>query len=221
MNTRSAKRMIPWILVLCLLSGCGAEPQNNQQQGYKETKSMVIDILKTEEAQKAMDEARKEHLQQSEDQVKLMQLLESPEGQQIQLAVKDILTDPSYPEFLKSYMKDPKFAGEFAKIVQAENKQIHKDLMKDPEYQTLLLDVMKEDQYEKMIIDILKSQDYRKQTMTIMQDALKNPIFRLELIELMKKAIEEEAQQSEQEKGSKEEGSSGEGGGTAGGGGGS
>lgn len=196
--------MISSLLILCLISACGGE-EPGAQQGYKETKSMIIDILKTEEAQKAIEEAKKKKEEEG-GQTKIMSMLSSPEGQQIQIAVKDVLTDPSYPEQLKVLMTDPKFSGEFAKAVQKENKQIHKELMKDPEYQTLLLDVMKSPDFEKMMIDILKSKEYRKQTMTVLQESIENPIFRLEMMELLKKAIEEESKPKEEKK--KKEGGS-------------
>jgi spore germination protein D len=193
------------LVLMILLTSCAAS-QEPQGMDYKETKSMVVDILKTEEAKKAIEEATKE---KKEGEDKLMKMLSSPEGQQIQIAVKDVLTDPNYPKHLEKLMKDPKFAGEFAKAVQKENKEIHKQLMKDPEYQTLLTDVMKSPDYEKIIVDVLKGKEYRKQAMSIMEDALKNPLFRLELMELMKKVIEEESKP-------KEEGGGGGGGGGGG-----
>lgn len=200
-------KWISSVFMITLLAAC-ASPQGGQQIDYKETKSMVIDILKTEEAQKAIEEVTKK---QKQDQDKLVQMLSSPQGEQIQLAVKDVLTDPSYPKHLETLMKDPKFAGEFAKAVQKENKDIHKALMKDPEYQTLLIDVMKSSDFEKILLDTMKGKEYRKQAMSIMEDALKNPLFRVELMELMKKVIEEESKPKEE--------SGGEGGGSSGGGG--
>ncbi len=202
-----------WVfIVMFLLSACSGAQGQQQGLDYKETKSMVIDILKTEEAKKAIEEATK-NKEQGQD--KIMQMLSSPQGQQIQLAVKDVLTDPNYPKHLETLMKDPKFAGEFAKAVQKENKEIHKALMKDPEYQTLLIDVMKSPDFEKIITDVMKGKEYRQQAMSIMQDALQNPLFRVELMELMKKVIEEQAK-SEGESGKSSGSSGGEGGGGGG-----
>lgn len=192
-------RLIPVLLFSCFilfLSSCAAQ-QPSEGPDYKEIKSMVVDILKTEEGKKAIEEAQKDSEQSSSQ---IMQMLSSPEGQQIQMAVKEVLTDPQYEEQLKKLMTDPKFAGDFAKAVQKENEQIHKKLMTDPEYQALLLDVMKNDDFKKMIMEVLKSKEYRQQTMTIMQEAIENPLFRVELMELMKKVMEEESKPKEEKK---------------------
>ncbi len=199
-------RILIIFLFLSVLSACamGIEQQEgNRQQGYKEIKSIVIDILKTEEAQQAIKEAEEKNT----DEEKLLLMLSSPEGQQIQLAVKSILTDPNYSKALEDLMTDPKFAGEFAKAVQEENKDIHKELMKDPEYQALVMDIMKSSDFEELLIENLKSKEFRKHTMTILQESLENPIFQIKMIELMKKAIEE---QSKEEQGNKEKSKSDE-----------
>jgi len=182
--------------LIILLSSCATQ-QPPSGPDYKEIKSMVVDILKTEEGKKAIEEAQKSGDQNSSQ---MMQMLSSPEGQQIQIAVKEVLTDPQYPEQLKTLMTDPKFAGEFAKAVQQENKEIHKQLMTDPEYQTLLLDVMKNEDFKKLMLEVMKAKEYRQQTMTIMQEAIENPLFRMELMELMKKVMEEESKPKDEKK---------------------
>ncbi|GIQ64360.1 hypothetical protein PACILC2_29280 [Paenibacillus cisolokensis] len=97
-------------------------------------------------------------------------------------------------------MTDPRFAGEFAKAVNKDNKQIHKDLLKDPTYRQALVQVMKAPEMERMILDVLQSSQYRAQVMTIMQESLQNPIFRLEMLELLKKAVQEELKPKPMEK---------------------
>ncbi|GFR39447.1 germination protein GerD [Insulibacter thermoxylanivorax] len=191
------RHIIPCILMILLLASCAAQ-QPSSGADYKEIKSMVIDILKTEEGKKAIEEAQKSSEQSSGA---IMQMLSSPQGQQIQMAVKEVLTDPKYPEYLKQMMTDPKFAGEFAKAVQEANKDIHKQLMTDPEYQSLLIDIMKQEDFKKIIMEVMKGKEYRQQTMTIMQEAIENPLFRLELMELLKKAMEEESKSKEEQKG--------------------
>lgn len=179
----------PIAIAFLILTACGGGSTSNNIS-YKEMKSMVVDILKTEEAKKAIKEASSGG---KEKDAKLIQMLSSPHGEQMQLAVKEILTDPNYPQVLKKMMTDPKFAGEFAKAVQKENKEIHKQLMKDPEYQNLLLETMKAPDFEEMFMEVMKGKAYRQQMMTTMKEALENPIFKLELMELIKKALEEQS----------------------------
>ena len=188
-----------WIglLILFVLGGCGSD-QGGGGPSYKEMKTMVVDILKTEEAQKAIEEAAKKQQQKMNDN-QLVQMLSTPQGQQIQASVREVLTDPQYPQVLKTLMTDPKFASQFAKAVQKEDKQLHKELMKDPEYQTLMMDFMKNPEFEKLITDIMKGKAFRQQMMDVMKDALNNPLFQEEMIELMKKALEEQTKPKKQE----------------------
>jgi spore germination protein D len=187
-------RMIPIVITFMLLSSCGSDSSSSQQQSYKDTKTIVLDILKTEDAQKAFHEAS----QKNPDQT--MKLLSTGEGQQIQVAVKDILTDPSNSKLLEKTMKDPKFAGDFAKAVQKSDKQLHKDLMKDPEYQKLMVETMNNPEFEKMMLGIMKNSQYRQQTMNVMQESLQSPLFRTQLMELIKKVVEEETKPKPEEK---------------------
>jgi spore germination protein D len=208
---RTVKAAAPWLLIFGMLAGCGSDQQQSQFS-YKEMKSLVVDILKTEEGQKAIEEATAKKKEQQTDQMRIMQMLESPQGEQIRLAVKEVLTDPSYPKILQDMMTDPKFAGEFAKAVQKENKEIHKELMKDPEYQTLLLETLKNPEFEEMFMELMKSKAYRQQMMTVMTETMENPVFKMKMLELMEKALEEHTK-SKEEKSKDEQKSGGQGGG--------
>lgn len=186
-----------WLIALILLlttisAACGQESSNNAGPSYKEIKSMVVDILKTEEGQKAIQEAAFQH--QDSENSRLIQMLSSPQGQQIQLAVKDVMTDPSFHKHLQTIMTDPRFAGEFAKAVQKEDEHIHKSLLKDPEYQTMLIEVFNNQEFKEIMFEVMKSKDYRKQTMMVMQEALQDPIFKLEMLELIKTAVKESSE---------------------------
>mgnify|MGYP001382661877 CR=1 FL=1 len=210
MRVTKISLLILTTIMLMVLVACGQETSSQGGVSYKETKSMVLDILKSEEAQKVMEEVTYgAHRSGS------MQLLSTPEGQQIQTAVKEILTDPNYPKHLQNMMTDPKFAGEFAKAVQKENKEIHKQLLNDPEYQSLLMDLMDSKPFKEIVFEVMKSQDFRKQMMTVMQDSLETPVFRMEMMELMQKIIHEESKPKKlgDEKEGEDEQSSGGGGG--------
>ncbi|MDF2669891.1 MAG: lipoprotein-like protein [Paenibacillus sp.] len=197
-------RWIP-VLLLPLLASCGSgsgqESSQNSAGGYKETKSMVLDILKTEEGKKAIMEAS------LSDQNSQMKLLSTDTGQQVQLAVKDILTAQDTDVVVRQIMTDPKFAGDFAKAIQKQNKQLQKDLMKDPEYQKQMLDLMKNSEFEKLVMEIMKTTPYRAQTMTVMQDALQSPLVKAEMLQLLKKVVDEQSNPQAQDK--KKEGEQG------------
>jgi spore germination protein D len=193
--------------MLIVLSGCGAESSgSNQQTSYKDLKSMVIDILKTEDAQKALQESSQ---QMSGYNGQTSKLLSVQDQEEVRLAVKDVLISPQYDKVIKKLMVDPRFAGEFAKSVNKQNKQIHKELIKDPSYQAELIKVLKNPEMDKMILEVLQSTQYRKEVMSLMQDAMKNPLFRIEVLDLMKKAVQEELKPSPDEKVDKKKDESG------------
>lgn len=199
---------LSFVLLLLSLSACGSSSQSSQQ-GYKETKMMVLDILKTEDGKKAIKEATQS--KSGSGGSKKMQSLSAKDSEQVQLAVKDVLTNSKNSDFLKQLMTDPRFAGDFAKAIKKENKQMMKDLMKDPDYQKSLIQTMKNPQAEKMLMDVMKSGPYRQMVMSVMQDSLKSPLFRSELVDLMKTALDEQTKPKKEKKGNKK--SSGGGGG--------
>ncbi|TBL69231.1 spore gernimation protein [Paenibacillus thalictri] len=206
-------RSIPAILIVLVLASCGSD--NNNAQGnassYKDTKSMVLDILKTEDGKKAIKEATDSSGQGGEAGGGQLKVMSTGDTQQLQLAVKDVLTDTNSTKFLTQMMNDPKFAGDFAKAIQKENKQLQKDLMKDPDYQKQMIDLMKNPEAQRIFLDTMKSQQYRQQTMSVIQESMQSPLFRTEMINLMKKAIEEQLQ-SQSQPGGQSGGKSGGGG---------
>ncbi|GAB6992459.1 spore germination lipoprotein GerD [Paenibacillus pini] len=208
-----------WGLILGLsaaLTGCGSEQNYSQQpQGdYKEMKTMVVDILKSDEGKKAVEESLKGGSQGGgSGGMKMMSLQASDD---IRTAVKDTLTAPEYKKELEKIMTDPSFAGDFAKAINSQNKEIHKQLIKDPTYQKAVADIMKSPEIMKMFLDLTKTPDFRKQSMTVMQEAMQSPLFRMEVMNLLKTVVTQELQ-PKVEKG-KDEGDKSKEGGDQGGG---
>jgi spore germination protein D len=189
--TANRLRLIPALVPLLLLMSCGSEQQQPQQQSYKDTKSMVLDVLKTEEAAKAIQKA-------STLSNNTLQLLSTGEGQQIQLAVKDLLTTENHGvKMLEKTMTDPKFAGDFAKASQKTLKQIQKDLLKDPEYQKNLFEALDNPDYQKIVLETMKSQKYRQQMQEVLRETLQSPLFKAELITMFQRAVQEEMKPKE------------------------
>lgn len=250
-------KQLKWHSIKCLciagglalfLSGCGSDNPSSAPQGsYKETKTMVIDILKSDEGKKALEEAllgERSSGQSSSSEVGsgsnssvsgntskglgIRMLTSQSSSDEIRVAVKDTLSSPEYKKVFEEIMKDPKFAGDFAKVVNSQSKQIHMELIKDPSYQKSMEDILKSPEMTKMLLQLTQTADYRKQTMSVMQEAMQNPIFRMEVMELLKSVVKEELQpkqsegaggdqekkdQSKNQGGKKEEGGSSSGGG--------
>lgn len=174
------------------LVSCGQESSGGggNQMSYKEVKSMVIDILGSEEAQKAITKASS--LTAEGEGTLLAKSMTPQDHEQVKLAVKDVLTSPEYNVVIEKIMKDPKFAGEFAKAVSKDNKQIHKDLMKDPDYQKDLIEMMKQPEAQRVLFDATKTPEYRKQLMSGVTEAMQNPLFKLEIMKMLQSVLKEE-----------------------------
>jgi spore germination protein D len=193
-------QVVPTVILTILVSSCGSDSSPKAQgTDYNQTKTIVMDILKSDDGKKAVQNASQgagggggaQTQGQGQSQIKL---LSAGDSLQLQMVVKDVLTSPENNKFLQDMMKDPKFAGDFAKAIQAQTKQMNKDLLKDPQYQALMIDVMKNPDHEKMILDIMKTAPYRQQMMTVIQESMQSPLFRADLVELLKTAIAQQSQ---------------------------
>ncbi|WP_018753957.1 spore germination lipoprotein GerD [Paenibacillus sanguinis] len=251
-------RAIRWILCfLCAftlpLAACGSEQSSSSSQGgsYKETKSMVIDILKTDEGKKAIYEALSTPQSSGGEEegggsgggsgggeegqnggqggqgggtIGVKMLLPSNTSSEVRMAVKETITSPEYKKEFEKIMTDPQFAGDFAKAINSQSKDLHLQLIKDPTYQKAISEMMKSPEVMKIFLDLTKTPDYRKQSMTVMQEAMQSPLFRMEVLELLKTVVQEqllpkvekEPKKEEQGGGEKESGQSEEEGGGGG-----
>lgn len=198
------------------LTACGSEQSSSSsgQVSYKEMKTMVVDILKSEEGKKAVEEALSTPSSGSEGSGSSglsMKMMPLQTTEQIRVAVKDTITAPEYQKEFEKIMTDPQFAGDFAKAINSQNKELHLQLIKDPTYQKSVAEIMKSPEMMKMFLDLTKTSDYRKQSMTIMQEAMQNPLFRMEVLDLLKTVVQDELQPKVEKKDSgKEQGSGGE-----------
>jgi spore germination protein D len=180
------------LVLLLMQAGCGGGQQSGGMMSYEETKSMVLDILQSEDGRKAVLQASGGGTGTG------IKMLSEDQHLELMTTVKDVLTDEEYAKKIREIMLEPKFAGEFAKVIMKEDKQLHKDLMKDPEYQTMLMEAFKNKETEKMILDVLKGPEYRKYAMTIFHETLQNPLFKAELMDMMRKVLEEETKPKEE-----------------------
>lgn len=194
---------------LLLAAGCAPTESGGSQVDYEETKKMVVDILKTDDGKKAIqevmgDDGMKEKLIM--DQVIVSDTIEKT------------LTSEKGMDFWKKSFEDPKFAESMAKSMNKENETLLKNLMKDPEYRGMMIEVMKDPELEKELTTILKSKEYREHLQKVMTETFESPLFKAKLQDLIIKAAEEiptQKPKSEEESG----GSGGSGGGESGSGG--
>ncbi|GAB2696050.1 spore germination lipoprotein GerD [Paenibacillus thermoaerophilus] len=184
------KRLAPVVLTSLMLASCatGGGGDSSGQMPYKDIKSMVLDIIQSQDGQQAIMKAATEQKQDP-----TLRLLSTGEGQQIQLAVKEILTTDTTEKLLQKTMTDPRFAGEFAKVMNNDIKAIQKELLKDPEFQKSYMQSMQNPEFEMMLLQTMRAPQFKQQIHLQIQEAMQNPLFKMEMLELVKKAIQEGA----------------------------
>ncbi|EFV74236.1 spore germination lipoprotein GerD [Cytobacillus pseudoceanisediminis] len=203
--------LLPLALVF-FISGCGQGETGNGQMDYEQTKKMVVDILKTDEGKKALEELMADEKMQQKmvmDQKVVADTIEKT------------LTSDKGTEFWKKSFDDPKFAESMAKSMQKENEQLLKDLMKDPEYRGMMIEVLKDPELEKEVTDVLKSKEYREHIQKVMTETFESPLFKAKIQDILLKAAEEtkSGQQGGEESGGEGGGQGADQGGGGGGGG--
>lgn len=202
--------LLPLALVF-FISGCGQGETGNGQMDYEQTKKMVVDILKTDEGKKALEELMADEKMQQKmvmDQKVVADTIEKT------------LTSDKGTEFWKKSFDDPKFAESMAKSMQKENEQLLKDLMKDPEYRGMMIEVLKDPELEKEVTDVLKSKEYREHIQKVMTETFESPLFKAKIQDILLKAAEEtkSGQQGGEESGGEGGGQGADQGGGGGGG---
>ncbi len=173
------------LLLICLISfisGCSETGTQSSQVNYEETKKMVVDILKTDDGKKAIQEVM------SDDKLKQTLVMD-------QTVVKDTieqtLTSDKGVEFWKKAFSDPKFSEGMAKSMKTENQTLLKNLMNDPEYRGMMVEVLKDPELQKEVTDILKTKDYREHLQKIISETFESPLFKTKIQDLLIKAADE------------------------------
>ncbi len=188
---------------MLLIVGCAAVEDQGSQPDYESTKKMMVDMLKTDEGKQSIQEVL------SDEEVKQEIILEQAV---VRDTIQQVLTSEKGKEFWQELMQEPEFAKIFAESLQAEVEKTLKVLMKDPEYQAMMMDILQDPEMEQSALDLMKSQAYRQQVTNIMADAFQSPYFKAQVNEILGKVASEqmkkEAAEASQESEGQEEGQS-------------
>lgn len=176
------KILWPFFLALFLLTACSGNEELGGRTNYDETKRMVIDILKTDDGKKAIKDVI------NDKEMKKNLVLDQPE---ITKTIEQTLTSEQGKNFWEKSFRDPNFSHAFANGVKKENEQLLKSLMKDPEYQTMMLDILKDPDYEKEVMGLLKSKEYRQHLQKVMLETFDSPLYKKKIADLLVKEANE------------------------------
>jgi spore germination protein D len=177
-----AKSMLLLLPIMLLLTSCSPDPTSGGQIDYEETKKMVVDILKTDDGKKAIQDVM------SDEKMKEKLVMDQ---QVVSDTIQQTLTSEKATEFWKKTFSDPKFAQGVAKNMRPENEKLLKELMNDPEYRGMMIEVFKEPEIQKEMADALKSKEYREHLQKVISETVESPLFKVKIQELLLKATEE------------------------------
>ncbi|MFG6120665.1 spore germination lipoprotein GerD [Thalassobacillus sp. B23F22_16] len=204
----SMKRSLLFIGLFALfLTACAGNSSGSEQADYDTTKKMVVDILKSDDGKKAMTEVL------SDEKMQQAMALES---EVVSDAVNQALTSEKGQEFWTKMFEDPKFVKGFADSMKKEHEELLKGLMKDSEYQKLLIDVFQNPEMIEQVQTVLEGQKFREHLEKTIQETLNSPLFKAEMTETLLKAAEK-MQEGGQGGGESQGGQSQEGGSSGGG----
>jgi spore germination protein D len=178
-------------LLLTACAGGGGDASGSSQVDYDETKKMVVDILKTDDGKKAIQEVMKD------DKMKQELVMDQAI---VTDTISKTLTSEKGTEFWKKSFEDPKFAESVAKSMKDGNEKLLKDLMKDPEYQGMMMDLLKDPEIQKEVTEVLKSKEYREHVQKVVTETFESPLFKAKLQDVLLKAAGEMKDGGEEKK---------------------
>lgn len=187
MKRHSLLLILAMTMFSVLISGCAPKEEAGQID-YEETKKMVVDILKTDDGKKALQEVMKD------EEMKQVLIMDQ---KSVTETIEKTLTSDKGVKFWQKAFEDPKFVESFAKSLQDEHEKVIKGLMNDPDYQKLLIEVFQDPEMQKTMQTALKSQEFRKHIQEIVTETLSSPLYKTKIEETLLKAAEEEAKKAE------------------------
>ncbi|CUA81310.1 spore germination lipoprotein GerD [Anoxybacillus suryakundensis] len=165
-----------------MLTGCAQQEKTPAQPDYDQTKKMVVDILKTDEGKKAIQEVM------GDEKVKQQLVMDQ---QIVKKTIEETLTSDKGKTFWKKAFEDAKFAQSFAKSMKEEHEKLLKALMKDPEYQAMIVDIMQNPEMKKLIQTEMKNKDFRAHLQKVITETFSSPLFKAKIEDILMKAAEE------------------------------
>jgi spore germination protein D len=169
------------IAAISLLSSCTpAYDEKEPTINYKELKSMVLDIMQTEEGRTILKEGLKA------PDIKSSLILDN---EQIKGTIQATFLNGKN-QIGQLMREDPKFAAEIARSLQNDVKRLFIDLQKDPEYQKTLLQLFQNPEFEGFITQTMKNREYREHMKVIIRETLQSPYFKEELFNIVSIASE-------------------------------
>ncbi|ARI75361.1 spore germination lipoprotein GerD [Halobacillus mangrovi] len=177
----SILRLLCPVFLLVFLAACGGNAGASEQADYDTTKKMIVDILKTDDGKKAITEVL------SDEKMQQSMALES---EVVSQAVSDTLVSEKGKEFWTKLFSDPKFVQDFSTVLKDQQKDLTKGLMKDAEYQKLMIDLYKNPEMMEQMVTVMEGQKFRAHLEKTIEETVNSPVFQAKMSETLLKAAE-------------------------------
>lgn len=178
----SRLRILLPVLILVFLAACNGSSGASEQADYDTTKKMMVDILKSDDGKKAMTEVL------SDEEMQQSMALES---EVVSQAVQQTLISEEGKAFWSKLFSDPTFVQEFSKVLEDQQKELMKGLMKDAEYQKLMIELYKNPEMMEQMVTVMQGQKFKAHLETTIEETLNSPVFQAKMTETLLKAAEE------------------------------
>lgn len=179
------------IMTIFILASCSGKDAV-EQLDYDQTKKMIVDILKTDDGKKAIREIMED--QDIKQKLVMDQAV-------VKETIEQTLTSEKGQDFWKKSFEDPKFAESVALSMKKEHEELLKNLMKDPEYQSLMIDILNNPELKDDFAKSLKSKDFRKHLQEVVTETIDSPLYKAKIQDLLLKAAEESGKGQDDKKG--------------------
>lgn len=189
-----------WILsglisVIFILSSCNAGDSQAKELDYEQTKKMVVDILKTDEGKKAVQELM------TDEKMKQQLIMDADIVKQ---SITEVITSEQGIDMWKKLFDDGEFVKKYTEALDGEQKQLFKGLMYDAEFQKQMLELLQNPEIAEQNLSLLKSQQFRAHLEETITETLESPLYKAKIEEILLKAAEKKKQE-ESEDNSEEE----------------
>jgi spore germination protein D len=184
---KSRVSLLLFSIFLLILSGCGRNQSGEENVTYEETKKMVVDILKTDDGKKAIQEVM------SDDGMKKHLIMDQ---KTVSDTVEKTLTSDQSKDFWQKKFSDPKFAAAYAKSMRDEHENLMKELTKDPQYRGMIMEIVKEPELQKEFNDMLKSKEMREMSKQTLIETMDSPMVKAKIQDILLKAAKQQETQS-------------------------
>ena len=175
--------ILPTFFLICLIcSGCSQNETSTEKLDYEETKKMVVDILKSDNGKKAIQDVL------ADEKVKSEFIMDQ---ETIKTTIKETLTSDDGKKFWKKAFEDPKFAKAYATSLKTEHENLLKDLTKDPTYRGMIIDILKEPDVQKEFKGVLKSKEMRELSKETLIETMDSPLVKVKIEDILLKAAKE------------------------------